>query len=328
MRTSIALSAIMDIPVKIINIRANRANPGLRLQHIGAIKAIASLCKASVDNLKIGADKVSFIPSKMHSTSIKLDIGSAGSITLLLQAVIPSVSLSNINAELEIVGGTDVRWSPTMNYFTRVVLPIYELLGIDVELQVKRRGYYPKGGGIVGVKIKPSKEPKALNLISSKNPLPSIISICSKLPRSVAERQMKAAKKYLANQGIEVKTFETGIEDSISPGSSILIYSMGKQGPFLGSDAIGVKGKPSEKVGRDAAKLFLSEYLSNAPIDGHLGDMIVPFLPFIKGQSRFKVSRVTSHLTSNLYVASIFTKCQYSIDEMPDNTAIVCIKSI
>ncbi|MCP8303963.1 MAG: RNA 3'-terminal phosphate cyclase [archaeon] len=328
LRTSIALSAVMRMPVEIVNIRAKRANPGLRPQHIGAIKAIASLCNATVDNLKIGADKIRFNPGKMQSTSIRLDIGSAGSITLLLQAVIPSVSLSKVGSELEIIGGTDVRWSPTMNYFTRVVLPAYRLLGIDAQLQVKRRGYYPVGGGIVDVKIKPSKELRPLNLISSKNPLPSIISICSKLPKSIAERQMKAAMNYLSDQGIKPRIFETGVEDAISPGSSVLIYSVGEKGPFIGADAIGEKGKPSEEVGREAAKLFSEEYISNALIDRHLGDMLVPFLPFTKGESKFKVSRVTQHLTTNLYVASIFTKCQYNIDKMPDGTAIVSVKNI
>lgn len=328
LRTSVALSAVMRIPIEIVKIRAKRDNPGLRPQHIGAIKAVASLCNASVDNLRIGSDRIVFTPGKMSSAFLRLDIGSAGSITLLLQAVIPSVSLSRVESELEIIGGTDVKWSPTMNYFTKVVLPAYRLLGIEAELEVKRRGYYPLGGGIVRVRIKPAKELRPLNIISSENPSPSIISICSKLPRSVAERQLKSARDYLSNQGVNLKDCEVNVEDSISPGSSILIYSVGEQGPFIGGDAIGEKGKPAEDVGREAAKLFSEEYLSNAPIDRHVGDMIVTFLPFAKRESKFKVSRVTQHLSTNLYIASIFTRCQYNIDEMPDSTALVSIKPI
>ncbi|MCP8314368.1 MAG: RNA 3'-terminal phosphate cyclase [archaeon] len=328
LRTSVALSAVMGIPIEIVKIRAKRDKPGLRPQHIGAIKAVASLCNANVDNLRVGSDRIIFTPGKMRSTFIKLDVGSAGSITLLLQAVIPSVSLSKVDAELEILGGTDVKWSPTVNYFAKVVLPAYRLLGIDADLQVKRRGYYPLGGGIVRVRIKPAKELKSLNLVSSENPLPSIISICSKLPRSVAERQLKAAKDYLLNHGIDSKDFEVNIEDSVSPGSSILIYSVGEQGPFIGGNAIGEKGKPSEEVGREAARLFSEECLSNAPVDMHVGDMLVTFLPFAKSESKFKVSKVTQHLSTNLHIASIFTKCKYSIDEMPDGTAMVSIKPI
>ncbi|MGQ9469842.1 MAG: RNA 3'-terminal phosphate cyclase [Nitrososphaerales archaeon] len=328
LRTSIALSAVMGMPIEIVKIRAKRDNPGLRPQHIGAIKAVASLCNANVANLGVGSDRITFTPGKMRSAFIRLDVGSAGSITLLLQAVIPSVSLSKVDAELEIFGGTDVKWSPTMNYFTKVVLPAYKLLGIDADLEVKRRGYYPLGGGIVRVRIKPAKELKPLNLISSENPLPSIISVCSKLPRSVAERQLKAARDYLSNYRINLKDFEINVEDSISPGTSILIYSVNEQGPFIGGDAIGEKGKPAEEVGREAAKLFCEEYLSNAPIDKHIGDMLVTFLPFAKDESKFKVSKVTQHLSTNLHIASIFTKCQYNIDEMPDGTAIVSIKPI
>ncbi len=328
LRTSITLSAVMGVPIEIVNIRAKRDNPGLRPQHIGAIKAVASLCNANTDNLRVGSDRITFTPNKMRSAFIRLDVGSAGSITLLLQAVIPSVSLSKVDAELEIFGGTDVRWSPTMNYLIKVILPAYKLLGIQTELQVKRRGYYPSGGGTVRVRIKPVKELKSLNLISSDHPLPSVISLCSKLPRSVAERQLRAAKDYLLNQGINLKDFEISVEDSISPGSSILVYSVDEQGPFLGGDAIGEKGKPSEEVGKEAARLFSEEYLSNTPVDKHIGDMLVTFLPFAKNESKFMVSKVTQHLRTNLHIASIFTKCQYDIDEMPVGTAIVSIKPI
>lgn len=326
LRTSIALSAIMGIPVEIVNIRAKRENPGLRPQHIGAIKAVASLCDANVDNLKVGSDRIVFNPSKARSAFLRLDVGTAGNISLLLQAVIPAVSLSKIESELEIIGGTDVKWSPTIDYFSKVVLPAYRLLGIEAELDVKRRGYYPLGGGIVRVRIKPAMELRPLNMLSSDNPLPSIISVCSKLPRSVAERQLKAAKDFLSNKGIDLKDFEIRIEDSISPGSSILIYSVGEQGPFIGGNSIGERGKPAEEVGREAAKLFSEEYLSKAPIDRHVGDMLVTLLPFAKRESKFKVSRVTQHLITNLYITSIFTKCKYNIDEMQDGTAIVSIK--
>ncbi|NWG10067.1 MAG: RNA 3'-terminal phosphate cyclase [Nitrososphaerales archaeon] len=327
LRTSVTLSAVMGMPIEIVNIRAKRDNPGLRPQHVGAIKAISSLCNASVENLRVGSDRIVFSPNRLRSTFIRLDVGSAGSVTLLLQAIIPSVSLSRVEAELEIIGGTDVKWSPTMNYFTHVVLPAYRLLGIEANLLVKRRGYYPVGGGIVRVGIKPARELNPLNIVSLEKLLPSIISICSRLPRGVAERQMKAAKDYLSNRGINPKSFEINIDDSISPGSSILVYSVGDKGPFIGSGTIGERGKPSEEVGREAAKIFSEEYNSNAPMDRHVGDMLVPFLPFAKGESIFRVSKVTQHLSTNLHIASIFTKCQYSIDEAPDGTAIVSVKN-
>jgi len=327
LRTSVTLSAVMGVPVEIVKIRAKRGKPGLRPQHVGAIKAISSLCNANVENLRVGSDRIVFFPNRLRSTFIRLDVGSAGSITLLLQAIIPAVSLSRVEADLEIIGGTDVKWSPTINYFTHVVLPAYKLLGVEAQLLVKRRGYYPVGGGIVRVKIKPARELNPLNIVSSEKSLPSIISICSRLPRSIAERQMKAAKNYLSNRGINLKGFEINIDDSISPGSSILVYSVSDKGPFIGSDAIGERGKPSEEVGREAAKIFFEECNSNAPMDRHVGDMLVPFLPFVKNESVFKVSRITQHLSTNLHIASIFTKCQYRINEAPDGTATVSVKN-
>lgn len=328
LRTSIALSAITGLPVEVTKIRAKRENPGLRPQHIGAIRAVATLCDAKMTELRVGADRLLFTPGEVHSTSFKLDVGSAGSITLLLQAIIPAVALSERTAEMEIVGGTDVRWSPTMDYFTHVVLPAYRLLGISVDLSIVRRGYYPKGGGIVKVKVGAAHEIRSLALLSARDPPPSSISVCSNLPRSVAERQLRAATNHLSQQGIAIKEQEVLVGRSLSPGSSIVIYSVGEDGPFIGGDSIGERGKPAEVVGREAAQMFTEEYCSGAPVDRHMGDMLVPLLAFSKEEAKFRVSKVTQHLLTNLHVSSLFARVRYKVDEGPDGTAIVSIKGV
>ncbi|MGH9922035.1 MAG: RNA 3'-terminal phosphate cyclase, partial [Nitrososphaerales archaeon] len=128
LRTSIALSAITNKPVEVFNIRAKRDNNGLRPQHATAIKAVASLCDADVENLNIGSSMIRFSPKEMHGGSMKMDVGTAGSITMILQAIIPAVSLAGKRADIELVGGTDVRWSPTFDYMRYVVRAAYKML--------------------------------------------------------------------------------------------------------------------------------------------------------------------------------------------------------
>ena len=321
LRTSLAMSMVLGVPVEVYNIRARRDRPGLRPQHLETIKALSELSNAEVEGLFIGSMRVRFSPKEVRGGRYRFDIGTAGSITLMLQAMIPAISLSGGGCEMEIVGGTDVKWSPTINYFRLVFLRALKRIGIDVEIEVMRRGYYPKGGGIVKAKINPGK-PKNLRLVDSKPPNPSVLSVCSKLPRSVAKRQAIAAIKRLKMHGIDIEGSDVLVEPAISPGTSILIYSVKDEGPFIGSDRIGEKGKPAEIVGIEAADGYGSEYKSRSTLDAHLADMLSTYLSLADGESVFRTSKVTEHLKTNLYVSKLFTECDYEFEELDDGVLV------
>ena len=242
------------------------------------------------------------------------------------QAAIPAASM-NGGCELELIGGTDVKWSPTLDYFRYVVLPIYKLVGLDVEIEVVRRGFYPKGGGIVKIHAKPATRLAAVNIVSKEAPKPSAISICAKLPRNVAERQMSSALNHLFESSVGWNDMKIDVEDAVSPGSSIVLYSVGADGPFIGADSIGEWGKPAEKVGKQVANLFLTEYRSGAPIDQHLGDIIVMPLFLAEGESKFRVSSVTQHMLTDLQVASLLTDRSYAMERLNDGTTTVTVKA-
>jgi len=325
LRTSITLSVILNKPIKIKNIRSKRNNPGLKPQHITAVKLLADMCEAEVQNLQVGATWITFKPGQKLRSSLKLDVGTAGSIPLILIAAIPAASLNGVGCELEIKGGTDVKWSPTIDYFQYLVLPAFKFLGMDCTIDVAKRGYFPRGGGIVKAYIKPLNKLKPLNLVSRSNSSISGISICSNLPMSVAERQIKSALERLSEQSVRLSNIVIDVADAITPGSSITLYSVSK-GSFLGADNIGERGKPAEKVGKQVAQLFLKEYFSEAPIDMHLGDILATPLFLAAGESKFKVSSLTPHMSTNLQVASLFTGRKYYIDRHNNGATTITIE--
>ncbi len=319
LRTSVTLSAITKKPVEIVNIRAKRDNPGLRPQHANAINAVASLCNAKVENVHVGSDTIKFMPKGMQSGSINIDIGTAGSITMILQTVIPAASLSGRNVEIELRGGTDVRWSPTLDYLRFVVRPAFSMIGINFDVDVQRRGYYPVGGGIVKAAIEPCVKSNTFDMIKAPKIEPMMVSICSSLPAHVAQRQIAAALAKLQKVGIVCKSYSASVEHSSSSGSSILVYSVSNFGPFIGGDAIGEKGKRAEDVGTEAADKFLVAYNSNAPIDEYLADMLVLPLCLTDGKSRFIVNKASQHLYTNLYVTSKIVECKYEVNKVDSN---------
>ncbi len=323
LRTSVALSAITKKPVEVSNIRAKRDNPGLRPQHLTAIKAVASLCDARVENLSVGSSMIRFSPNEMQGGSMKMDVGTAGSITMILQTIIPAVSLANKRADVELIGGTDNRWSPTFDYLRYVVRPAYKILGINFDVNVLKRGYYPKGGGIVKASIEPCNKLNVLDMVSAPKIEPKMISVCSSLPKHVAERQIASALSRLQKENVKCNSYSASLEQSHSPGSSILIYSTSDYGPFIGGDSIGEKGKRAEDVGSEAADKFLNAYLSDTPIDPCLADMLVLPLSVADGRSKFAVNKASQHLSTNLYIASKIVNCSYEISKYDRNYVVM-----
>ncbi len=303
LRTSISLSAALGVEVEVYNIRAKRPKPGLRPQHFWAIKAIAELCDAEVYGMKQDSTIVRFTPKKIREKELALDLGTAGSVTLLLQALIQAISISGKNVHLNIRGGTDVKWSPTMDYFRQVIIPLYELLGIRVNLEIRRRGFYPKGGGRVYCVIYPPTRIKPIDLRHTVHGPTRISSLCSGLPASVAERQGKSASDFIRVNGVKVNGLDSRVEEAQSPGTAICIYSVEDSDTYIGADGFGERGKAAELVGRETASQFLREYNSKASLDHHLADMVVPLLSLAREPSTFTTSSITEHLRTNLVIA-------------------------
>src|SRR5512136_1060827 len=124
LRTAVALAALTRKPVTVNRIRQGRPNPGLAAQHVTALRAVAELASAQVNGLEAGSSKVVFEPGDLRGGDHAFDVGTAGSVTLVLQACLPVAFAAKEATRLRIVGGTDVQWSPPLDYFARVFLPL------------------------------------------------------------------------------------------------------------------------------------------------------------------------------------------------------------
>ncbi|HEV2138618.1 MAG TPA: RNA 3'-terminal phosphate cyclase [Nitrososphaerales archaeon] len=321
LRTALAFSGIQSKPVKVTKIRAGRPTPGLKRQHISAVEVLAEVFGGQVRGAKEGSSEVRFIPGPPRSGSLSFDMGTAASITLVLQAVVPAVALAGSSLSIELVGGTDVPWSPTFDYFRDVVRQAFGAIGIKFEVSAIKRGYYPRGGGKVKASINPSRSVVPIDLLAEPSLSDARIrSRCGGLPGHVAERQLAAASEVLAKSGIRTSESEVVVEQTESPGSSVLVYSTAG-GFYLGSDAIGARGKRADAVGSDAGNKFVAIANSGACLDSNLADMLLPLLSLAPGPSRVKIPDVTTHLESGLRLARQFTSCTYSVE--PDGKSSI-----
>ena len=323
LRTAIALSIVTGTPIHVTRIRAGRETPGMRTQHVAAAGILRDVSAGRLEGASVGSSEIRFFPGTVMKGSMKVELGTAASITLVLQAVVPAVSMAGASLTLEITGGTDVPWSPTFDYFSTAVREGFHLIGIDFTVGASKRGYYPKGGGRARAEIQPCGRLAGLKAAGPPTSRPvSILSRCGMLPQHVAERQAEAAARALQDGGLRVGVVTSTTEPSDSPGSSIALAEIGK-GCIIGSDCLGERGKRAEEVGAQAAQSLLAFESSGSCVDPFLADMLAPLLCFAQEESRIRIPKATQHLITNLHVAGLFTAFEYRLEETQASTTLV-----
>jgi RNA 3'-phosphate cyclase len=314
LRTALALAVVTKTPCRVFNIRRSRPKPGLASQHLLGIQAIAQLCNGELEGDFLGSEEIKFFPGQIQAKNIKVKIETAGSITLVLQGLIPPSLFALEPIKIYFEGGaTDTFFSPTMDYFKHCFLKIIEKMGVKVEINIIKRGYYPEGGAEARVEISTSQI-KNINLTERGN-LIKILAISgasdSLKEKKVAERQLAGVREVLGKLKLPIEE-EIEYEKSQSPGSHILLAAECKN-TILGVDNLGKLGKRAEDVGKEAALELLKEEKSGACLDRHLTDQILPYLALAKGRSGVTVSEITEHCKTNIWVIEKFLEGKFKI---------------
>ncbi|NIR87200.1 RNA 3'-terminal phosphate cyclase [Candidatus Bathyarchaeota archaeon] len=306
LRLSVALAGIIGEPLHIYKIRERRSQPGLRPQHLEATLTAAKLCDAEIKGATLGSRELWFEPSEIKGGEIRAEIGTAGSIPMLLLTILPLCASAKSAVNVRVVkGGTDVRHAPTINYLKHLLFPTLERMGLKASLIIQRYGYYPKGMGEVSLEVQPCPKLDPLRL-EERGKIEEMrgVSVCTFLAdRRVAERQAKAANKYLGARGFEAEIeVVNDMSNPLQKGSSLVLWAKSSSGVLLGGDAIGELRKLSEVVGREAAENLFKEIKAEATVDVHLADMLIPYIALADGNSVYLARSMTEHLDTNIWL--------------------------
>lgn len=305
LRTALTLSAITKRPFEIYNIRANRKVPGLSYQHLQAVDATAQICNAEVVGNQLRSTDLLFYPGQIQPGSYHLNIGTAGSVSLVLQTVFYPLSLQSKPSSVIITGGTHVNHSPCVDYLKLQWLYYLKHIGFHGEIQTMKAGFFPQGGGEIFAKIAPVDLLHPLNIEERGRIIHvSGISMVGNLDMSIAQRQQSQVVKRLSEHGI---CHEISLEDAQAFGKGTMLLLLGKfahsQCCYFGLGAI---GKRAETVADEACKEFLSFLNTKGVVDEHLADQLIIPLALAKGKSCFVTPKVTQHLLTNIEIVKLF----------------------
>ncbi|MFX1565981.1 MAG: RNA 3'-terminal phosphate cyclase [Promethearchaeota archaeon] len=330
LRSAIAFAAVLGQHLIVDKIRAKRKTPGLRPQHLHGILAVKELTKAQVKGTHEGSKRIEFIPQNRQGGPIFVNIGTAGAISLVLQGVMILAPFCKHPVTAELTGGTNVTWSPPIDYLKTVLLSRLEQMGFHGMIEISKRGYYPRGGGHVKTQLSPINKLRSLTLSDEKQlPILSGISHCGSLPRHVAERQTEAAKRLLTGSGYSVDIFSIEHNPHThSPGSGISILAKNLPNRIIGTDALGRRGLKAEKVGESAALSLLNELATNASVDQFQADMLIPYLALAKGTSTITISKLTMHTITNIHVVEQFLDIKFEVQGKLGTKSKIKVKGI
>lgn len=304
-RTAVALSVLTNTPISITNIRANRPVPGLRPQHYTAVSCMQSMCQAKTEGLAIGSSKLTFTPGAILPGSYTFDVGTAGSITLVFQTCLLSALRTTVPITIRLKGGTDVRWAPSWDYFAHVFLPLIHKIGVNTEIHLQSRGYYPAGGGDATMTISPTERLRPFQVIDpqSFSEMHGIINIAG-LPDHIATRMKHAAMKTALNHHLQA-FLQVEPSSSASSGTGIVVWSETDE-TVLGANVLGEKGVSAEQIGESAATQLCQEIVSGATVDHYAIDQLLPYLVYAPKGSSCLVRQLSNHAYTHMWLLKQF----------------------
>lgn len=307
LRTALTLAAVTGQGFEISRIRARRSRPGLRPQHLAAVRAASMCCQAEVHGAFDGSPDLRFEPGPVAAGSFDFEIGTAGATTLVLQTVLPVAAMAEDTSRFAVSGGTHVPLSPSFHFLARHWRPVVEQLGLRPRLELDRAGFVPRGEGRVRAEVGAWKRPATLDL-SRRGALLEVrgLSGDARLKGDVARRQADAAQALLWERLRLEGQWDVVELPSSSPGSCLQVEAVFENGRAAFS-VLGERGVRAEVLGERVARRVLG-FLDQeeASVDPWLADQLAVPMALARGGGRLTTSEVTSHLDTVASVLGLF----------------------
>jgi RNA 3'-terminal phosphate cyclase (ATP) len=358
LRTALTLSVLTGTPVHLRNIRAGRRNPGLAPQHLTALRALAHISQAEVEKDHLRSTELRFRPRSLpQSGGYSFDVGefaqggSAGSVTLIFQALFLPLCFAQGNSRLELTGGTHVAWSPPYDYLAEVYLPTLSKLGFQADCCLKRWGFYPVGGGRMLAEVRGARKNGEIRELGEMGDQPSRLpegkapalqpltlkergnlirvhgrAVASNLPSHIPQRMANRARNLLAERGLHAQIEPLRVRGA-GPGAGIFLTAE-YENSLAGFSSIGERGKPSEKVAEEAVDRFTAFDSRRGAVDRHLADQLLLPMALAGGRSEMTVSVISQHLITNAHIIRQFTDAQITIHGEKDESGSVMVQGI
>lgn len=317
LRSALALSMCTGQPVRITRIRAKRTKPGLMRQHLTCVNAAMQVSGATVQGDELGSQTLVFEPADVKGGDYTFNVGTAGSCTLVLQTVLPALMRAHVASRVVLGGGTHNPMAPQFHFLERSFAPLLRQLGVGLDLQLRRHGFYPAGGG----EMEASIVPPANGLIPFDLTERGLAGACyaesliPALPRSVATRELAILASSLGWD--ETQLIVPVVRQNEGPGNA-LIATLGYANVCEVMTAFGEKSVSADVVAKSVVQQVLAYQASTGVLGPHLADQWMVPLALAVAESGtpacFTCTELTQHATTNIGVVEAFLPVRFEVE--------------
>ena len=322
-RTSLSLSLVTGKPFHVEHARANRAKPGLRQQHLTAVRAAAAIGNAQVEGAGVGSTEFTFHPGTVTPGDYIFNVGTAGSTTLVLQTVLPPLMIASAPSVLRFEGGTHNVHAPPYDFLERTFLPLVSRIGPQILIEIWRYGFYPPGGGRFDVFLEPATQHRPLELLKRGRILAKRArALVVNLPASMAERELKVVKEKMRLSDEQLQPEVS--DNAISRGTAVMIEIQSEHLTEVFT-RIGERGIRAEVIAEQAADEALDYLEAQAPVGEHLADQLLIPLALCAGGT-FATTRVSLHTQTNIEIIKKFLDVDIIVAESTHGITIIEVR--
>lgn len=316
-RSSLALSLVTGKPFRVERVRANRDKPGLRQQHLTAVTSAAEISSAIVEGAAVGSREFSFIPGPVKPGEYVFSIGTAGSATLVLQAVLPPLMLASGPSILRVEGGTHNVHAPPYDFLERTFLPLVNRTGPNVHIELERYGFYPPGGGRFNVLIESAEHPRRLDLLE-RGTIREVRgrALVVNLAPTVAKRELAVFREKLH---LPDEALHTELSDNAISRNTVAMVEVESDQLTEVFTGVGERGVRAELIAERVCDEALAYLSHDAPVDEHLADQLLLPLALNKGGS-YRTGVLSLHTTTNIEIIKMFLDVDIKVSELKNRT--------
>lgn len=320
LRTSLALSMVTGQPVTLVNIRAGRPKPGLMRQHLACVQASARICSAQTQGAELGSRTLRFEPGPVQPGHYRFEVGSAGSCMLVLQTVLPPLLRAAQPSHLTLGGGTHNPMAPPFHFIERSFLPLLRRMGADVQLSLRRHGFFPAGGGEVEAMVQPATEGLRPLGLDERGELQDgyAEALCAAIPRQVASRELQLVGEAMGWAGERLRT--PPLRQNEGPGNALMLTLQYGQHAEVFTQ-FGEKNLSSEEVARRLVREVRRFQRSDGAVGEYLADQLAIPLA-LAGAGSYTASEISLHASTNFALIERFLPVAFELTPGPGATRV------
>ncbi|KAJ4463126.1 putative RNA 3'-terminal phosphate cyclase [Paratrimastix pyriformis] len=297
LRNTCALAAILGKRIHIVKIRGGRQKGGLKAQHMTGIQLVSELCGGSLEGATIGSTEITLEPRTLRGGAFKADTQTAGAITLLLQAALPVMLFAPTACHAVLKGGSNVSMSPQIDYIQLVLAPTLLRFGVHFELRLERRGFFPRGGGVVVVDTEPHGTLSPIDLTAQGEAMQQAVDSATRRAYQLLGPQVQ----------VQIDKVPVGPDRAFGHGWGMVLYASTSTGCIIAGDALGEGKMTAERAGAQAIENISADLRAGACLDQYAQDQVIIYMALARGRSRIRTGPLTLHTQTALHFAHLLT---------------------